>query len=431
MKVLFFCGDSKNNGWKNLCRFFEKKGVEAVLLVCGVEAENFYKKTDVTVINFYNLHREKYTNTKTLLKYCLVDRRLDGLSQSTKLKVIDDAYGTIERFLNRNKFTTIFCEFSNYISIGLLEIGKLLNCNVYTYTESQWEDRFYLGKNSLFGIQEALKNKNIIPSAEAKVKSAEWLGAMRNKYRMRSYIKEIKTKKKISSLFVFLVGRLRILLIFLLAWNPKYLREFVYLSYRKMPYRNLMVINHKLNLSIKKKDYYLFFLHCSPELSVDIWSYDSRNQDQIIIKLSKVLAGKKLIVKEHPYSFGRSYNFINNLKKKGIQVITSVSLTENLDLIRNSCGVITLTGSVALEAVALGVNAYNLGNSLFSEVHGVRKLDINQVNLKSEEINNEMLIRDIALLYDSSMPGNTLKLFEGCIQSANQFGESLHKIFSK
>ena len=56
----------------------------------------------------------------------------------------------------QKKFTHIYCEFSNYISIALLEIGNKHGYSIFFTTESPWPDRFFIGKNDLFGIHKDL-----------------------------------------------------------------------------------------------------------------------------------------------------------------------------------------------------------------------------------------------------------------------------------
>ena len=140
----------------------------------------------------------------------------------------------------------------------------------------------------------------------------------------------------------------------------------------------------------KPKKYYLFFLHTTPDLSVDIWGYNHRLQENVIVKLANYLSENAIIVKEHPATFGRDFDFLKKLKAtKNIYFISSKNLTENKDLILKSEGVITIAGSVAIEAVCLGVNAYVLGNSPYNKIEGVIELDINNLNLSRKPINKE------------------------------------------
>lgn len=118
--------------------------------------------------------------------------------------------------------------------------------------------------------------------------------------------------------------------------------------------------------------YFLYYLHYEPDLSTYIWSNNYLDQLNIIKIISNNLPfGTKLVVKEHPLSklirpskFYKELNKINN-------VILIEANNNSYNLILNSLGVITLTGSVGYEAWLLGKPVIVFGNVFYDSFKNV------------------------------------------------------------
>lgn len=118
-----------------------------------------------------------------------------------------------------------------------------------------------------------------------------------------------------------------------------------------------------------KDEYYLFPLHLQPESSTSVLAMQYVDQASTIRNIAFSLPFPcKLYVKEHPYAVGTKpdsfYREIRNIPN-----VRLIAPQENMqELVRNSQGVITLTGTVGMESAMAGKPAYVLGN-VFYEYH--------------------------------------------------------------
>lgn len=121
-------------------------------------------------------------------------------------------------------------------------------------------------------------------------------------------------------------------------------------------------------------EYYYFPLHYEPERTTNPDGEAFHDQFKALVLLRGFLPKSiEIIVKEHPSQFlmadrgsrGRSpllYQLINNL-----QGVTLANTTvSSFELIRQSCGVATITGSVALEGALLGKPAIMFGQAWYA-----------------------------------------------------------------
>ncbi len=118
-----------------------------------------------------------------------------------------------------------------------------------------------------------------------------------------------------------------------------------------------------------KDDFYVFPLHLQPESSTLVQAMQYSDQASAIRNIAFALPfPSKLYVKEHPAAIGTKPNSFY----QKIQIIPNVQLIASQanmqELISNSQGVITLTGTAGMEAVMAGKPAYVLGN-VFYEYH--------------------------------------------------------------
>jgi len=128
--------------------------------------------------------------------------------------------------------------------------------------------------------------------------------------------------------------------------------------------------------STNNDDYFLFPLHFQPEASTSVLATYFYDQVNTIKNIAFSLPFPyKLYVKEHPTAIGtRSGNFYKELKK--IPNVVLISPYENVEkLIKKSHGVITLTGTIGMEAAFVGKPVYILGNVFYSYHPLCRKID--------------------------------------------------------
>lgn len=130
--------------------------------------------------------------------------------------------------------------------------------------------------------------------------------------------------------------------------------------------------------SVEEDDEYFFFpLHLIPESTTSIKVPLFLNELDIINVISRALpCGVKLIVKEHGAMIGeRPLAFYRRLSKiPNVKLVRLDQFPSSLDWILPSRGVITLTGSSALEAAMLGKPAIILGKTLFMGIKGIEAL---------------------------------------------------------
>ena len=115
--------------------------------------------------------------------------------------------------------------------------------------------------------------------------------------------------------------------------------------------------------------YFLYPLHFEPEVAIQFYGTQYLNQIELIRNIAMSLPlGTRLIVKEHPRSYGvRSTKYY-----KKIQSIPRVSLANgklSMDhLVNGSLGVFTISGSTGLQAIIRGKPCWTFGKPYFSKI---------------------------------------------------------------
>ncbi len=169
---------------------------------------------------------------------------------------------------------------------------------------------------------------------------------------------------------------------------------------------------------INEEKFFFFPLHYQPESSTNVYAAYYCDQLNTVKNIALSLPfSYKLYVKEHPMSAGaRTSQFYEELEK--IPNIVLVSPTENIqEIIKNSSGVVALTGTPGLEAALSGKPVYVLGDVFYSYHPLCRKVEsfkdleekikndlenIPDVN-DLENINNKF----VASYLRNTIPGNT------------------------
>jgi len=206
------------------------------------------------------------------------------------------------------------------------------------------------------------------------------------------YLQDIfkKARSKESSLFVILLKKLMIVppvftrnllntLTHLLKADKSVLSRFLKLSdywigfFRHV--REPIVKYNLLNLfsyPIEGEDYFYFPLHYQPETSISYFAPHYMDQCELIRQLSMSLpVGCKLYVKEHPFIANIGYRPINFYRElSSIPNVRLIDLTlPSGQLIKNSKGVIVVTGTTALEGIFAGKPVMVLADTVsFSDI---------------------------------------------------------------
>lgn len=167
--------------------------------------------------------------------------------------------------------------------------------------------------------------------------------------------------------------------------------------------RNLY--SHYENLAFNAKTstkYFVFFLHYQPERTSLPEGYHYYQQLFLIRQLAMSLpVGYELIVKEHPSTFTGVYDpryrnkeFYNSINS--IQNVKCVSLNQNsFELIDKSTGVISITGTVGIEALLRGKQVYTFGVAsyrIFGNVYNIKNDDL-KLSLEKMMISDPVIVK--------------------------------------
>jgi hypothetical protein len=138
-----------------------------------------------------------------------------------------------------------------------------------------------------------------------------------------------------------------------------------------IPHRIIKAVRHAVATPLFEEspggDYFFFALHVQPEISTLVFAPYYDNQMAVIENIAKSLpVGYKLAVKEHPNMMGRrQQQFYKELKDFPNVVLISPYIDSH-DLTENSSGIITITGTVGLEAALYGKPVIMLGDAFFA-----------------------------------------------------------------
>ena len=140
--------------------------------------------------------------------------------------------------------------------------------------------------------------------------------------------------------------------------------------------RNRAWLGRNLTNQLPTEPYIVFFLQHLPEASTcsqaPRWVYPDMIIEQLAINAPSHL---KVVVKEHPRSYGRKgRDFFKPLQDLP-NVLVCHPAIDNFDLVSHADAVIAITGTVGLEGIVLGKRVGVLGRPYYSIYNGVRVLD--------------------------------------------------------
>lgn len=150
-----------------------------------------------------------------------------------------------------------------------------------------------------------------------------------------------------------------------------------YRRYRKGLKAQRYLLEHQTPLrDIRPKKYAVYFLHVQPEITVEGMAFDYQDQVSTLRNILATLpADMDLVVKEHTPMLGyRPLEFYQELLHMPGLVIAETH-ADSHDLITRAAVVVTLTGTVALEAVLYGIPAIVLGSIYFDGFNGIYKAE--------------------------------------------------------
>lgn len=139
--------------------------------------------------------------------------------------------------------------------------------------------------------------------------------------------------------------------------------------------------------------FWYYPLHIEPELSTLLYSPHYKNQIEIATQVAKSLpVDYKLVIKDHPAWLGRrTKNFYDSILGKVNVVLVNPDFDSKI-LINKSAGVVTITGTAALEAAIAGKPVLMFGDTFFSSYFpNIKRVsDFNRLPSLLKELNNRV-----------------------------------------
>jgi len=151
----------------------------------------------------------------------------------------------------------------------------------------------------------------------------------------------------------------------------------------------------------KEQPYIFVGLHKQPEASVDVFGRYAEDQYQNIVNIWRVLPpGWKLLVKEHTNAIGdRKPSFYNDLAAlPNVHFVDEQ--TDSYQLIRGAKAVVTITGTIALEAALMEVPALTFAPVFFNQLNSCHHLTLSDLSSCSSIID---LIKEIRSRQDNRL----------------------------
>jgi Capsule polysaccharide biosynthesis protein len=315
------------------------------------------------------------------------------------------------------------------------QIAKLYNCiSGYLMLVRGWEKRVYFEDGLCL---EWNMFRKVYDELNIDELDADFLQRVRSRHQQITTSKELpKTYFQFSKKPDSLIKRLNLSRLLKNLMNKKHFTSDEWTHNPRSVSAGLFSYRQKFNRYLRRKssyEYYqqnckddfdlsqayaIYFLHVQPEITVEESAFEYMDQVATIRNIVAALpAGMPLIVKEHRPSAGkRPIEFYAELVHIPNVIILGDGFHSH-DLIKNAKVVITLTGTVAIEAIYYFTPTIVLGNIYFNSCNGVyhpqsipqlRQLLNNVYNLKGATENDALQF--LAASYLASFPGRTFGL---------------------
>ena len=187
-----------------------------------------------------------------------------------------------------------------------------------------------------------------------------------------------------------------------------------FIRYRRGEKAKRFLRDHSMPFEkIRDKKYAVYFLHVEPEITVEGMAFDYQDQESTLRNVLACLpADTSLVVKEHSPMIGyRSLEAYSELAHMPGLIIVD-SHEDSHKLITHASVVVTLTGTVALEAMLYGIPAVVLGSIYFDEFNGIYKPkgwgELKEQLSNPDELigaSREDALRTLGSMRRASMPG--------------------------
>ena len=308
------------------------------------------------------------------------------IGQSLRMFWLELVLKKIEKCLNESRPNLVFTIGNNYLVKNLFkEMCKLKNIKMLTLGPTRLNNSYMLSENFLLqtpksffaGCEAGPIYSNLYNSSLKKI--TELLDSPYDSH------KEYKRKIGFALLKQFIVDLPTIFNQFRSKikysnsiFQPNLLDNKYWASIRYeliIIFRAIFLQLYKYDAVDSSKEYAYFPMHVTPESSVLTMGRGSDEYQSIRNISIRLPIGVNLVVKENPKMIGlRPISYYNRLKKIPNVLLVSPNDSQQ-ELIKNSKAVFTVAGTSALEGLFFNKPIYCIGNTEYSGLEGVTKLD--------------------------------------------------------
>lgn len=291
-----------------------------------------------------------------------------------------------EKLLNKHKPDYIFGEGPHGLGMKVLfEVSKKMDIPFFSISGSYFKDKAIFsygrtGENLI--LKKCFENEAFLNKQDFK-KGEEFILSVRHKREIPYY--QVKFHKQKTKLFptnckiglkalyklikIYKMGRLLSALDYSYNpfWSPIFNRIPTYIKYK--------YISKVALLPDYKQNYIVYFNHYQPEATTSCVAPFYENQDNLLENIGKSTSGAmRFYVKEHTTNLGnRGKEFYSNLRNyTNVQLINPFA--SSFELIEKSHMVLTISGTVGLEAIIMGKPVGVFSDCYYSFYPGVRRI---------------------------------------------------------
>ena len=301
------------------------------------------------------------------------DRWLAQMKRDKALLILENIYNEVWRIFNNNKIDLLIGEVSCATNEIIFYLSKKLNIPFYQLTPSPYKNRYFLTlATDIYGpksfVEQQLKTLDL---KSHKVKKKElYTEVVQNIYYSNPQL-NIKKNQLINALknILWIVRKSLIFKKSIFNYQNNTIKTNI-LSITRILGFNRQFFNKKTQKLPNK--YFIYFLHYEPDASTFVWAFNYRDQLYQLKQICNNLPNNTfLIVKEHPLSELKRPNNFYKLLKKLPNLVLLDSAYDKAELIKNSKGIFTISGTIGYEGWVIGKKVLTLGNVYYDTLPNI------------------------------------------------------------
>ena len=393
------------------CRFFSKDHFKAELKL--EDFSNFKRRSVLASETISNLNTYEYKYAIEYRRIIHGDRRLRVLPESVTLNYLFDVTSRAEAIFKRTPPRLVIMEATWAHELIVCQLAKKQGIPVYCPGPVRFvRNRIFFFKNDAREnfFERASGQTSATPSIEFFKEPPEDFETLSK--RNAFSISKLKPLFRLLRDFLFKYRNYFIQpSLFEYCWNKSFAIIRFYL---------LKGLEKSLcSLPKENERYCLIGLHVQPEASIDVVGRRFSNQKRFVEDIRRALpVGCTVFVREHPHAVGSRpiwhYLYFRFVLHAGIAPF----FEKKDDILRGASLVLTVAGTLSLEAAAQGVRSGTAQKMFFSDVLEIKELPTDPIQLREMII--DVLARDAqnhhwrdrskrleALVRQHSFPGKT------------------------